>query len=287
LIAPTRRHDAAVPTSFRSATTHDLWRDVVKIRQEWLGHGLSTQPADRHTAERNLTAIYARISRSKPRFVWVSSPYEAVPLVAGWPTLDQLYELIRYPSPRGKPPLASDLAMVVSGLRGRLSAVVAQTDPELSPHRKAKRNKPWPELPALDALAAGVPLGVVLHQGTHGSLHRSLAHGFRNPIRNSLFRSGSAPVCWYGQQDAPWIAYFDVLHRLGLAGYGLDDLTHLGEWAAVARSSGWWWPGEEVCVVVDRPEDIQVEPFSPVLHDEVRLRREGLRYRDGWRPLLF
>lgn len=245
LIAPTRRHDAAqsVADTRRGKGAHDLWQEAAKIRQEWLGHGLSSQPADRHTAERSLTAIYEKIARPRPRFAWVESPVQAIPLVAGWPTLDGLYAGIRDPHPRGAPPLASDLAMVASQLRGALSAGVSHPDPELSPVRRGKAKGLWPELPPLKALEAGVPLGVMLHQGIQTALHRSLAHGFRNPVRDALASNGPIPVCWYGQQDATWVAYYDALQELGLASYGPKELDHLGHWAALARSCGWWWPG--------------------------------------------
>jgi hypothetical protein len=97
-----RRNDAAVPVAdFRSSKALGLWQEAIKIRQEWLDHGLSTQPADRQAAERSLTSIYAGISRQPPRFEWVGSPYQALPLIAGWPTLGQLFALIRDPRPRG------------------------------------------------------------------------------------------------------------------------------------------------------------------------------------------
>ncbi len=274
------------PSALRGATVHDLWRDVPKIRQEWLGHGLSTEPADRLTAERSLSAVYARLSRPQPRFIWAASPGEALPLVAGWPTLEKLYATIRYPSPRVKPLLASDLAMLVTQLRASLSAAVSFADPELSPARKkGKLNEPWPELPPRQALDIGVPLGVVLHQGIHTALHRSLAQGVRQPIRNALSAHAAVPVCWYGQQEAHWIAYYDTLHRLGLAHYAPNDLAHLDDWAALTRSCGWWWPGEEVCVMVDRPEQLLVEPIPAAQHEEVRLSPGGgVRYRDGWTP---
>lgn len=175
--------------------------------------------------------------------------------------------------------------MIASQLRGRLSAGVAHADPELSPTRKRKHNEPWPELPPLEALGFGVPLGVVLHQGIRVALHRSLAHGFRMPVRDVLAGGGHLPVCWYGQQDAAWIAYYDALHRLGVVRCGPDELDHLGHWATLARSCGWWWPGEDLCVVVERPEKVRVEPVPGAKHDEVRLRGDGVGYRDGWRPL--
>jgi Domain of unknown function (DUF6745) len=286
LTAPARRHDAAMtPVPLRADAARDLWRRAAKIRDEWLGYGLSTQQADRQTAERNLAAIYARLSRPRPQFVWAASPAEAIALVAGWPTLDQLYGWVRDPRPPEKPPLASDLAMMVSRLRGALSAGVSHTDPELSPARKGKHGEPWPDMAPLDALRAGVPLGVVLHQGIHTALHRSLARGFRQPVRDALASAGPIPVCWYGQQDANWIAYYDILHRLGLGRYRPDDLDHLDHWAAVTRSCGWWWPGEDQCVVTDRPEHARAQPVPGTLHEEIRLRPGGLRYRDGWSPL--
>lgn len=288
LIAPARRYDAAADpvADARSKSVHGRWQEAIKIRQEWLDHGLSTHPADRPTAEHSLTAIYAWMSRPQPRFEWVQSPRQAIPLVAGLPTLDQLYAWIRDPRPRGIPPLASDLAMVAAQLRGTLSTGLSHLDPELSGARKGKHHQPWPQLPPLRALEAGVPLSVVLHQGIRAALHRSLAHRFRIPVRNALAGGRPVPVCWYGQQDAAWVAYYDALHRLGLASYGLDALDHLGHWAALARSCGWWWPGEDVCVVVDRPDQVRTEPVPGTWHEEVRLQRDGVRYRDGWQPHL-
>jgi hypothetical protein len=272
---------------FPSGKALGLWQEAIKIRQEWLDHGLSTQPADRQAAERCLTSIYAGMSRPRPRFEWVGSPYQALPLIAGWPALGELFTLIRDPRPRGKPPVASDLAMSLSRLRGALSAGVAHPDPELTPARKGKHGDPWPELPPGQALSAGVPLGVLLHQGIRIALHRSLAQGLRAPVRAALAGDPDhVPACWYGQQEASWIAYYDALQRIGLARYLPDDLDQLGDWATLARSCGWWWPGEGVCVVVDRPVMVRTTPRPGSWHDEVRLQPDGIRYRDGWQPHL-
>jgi hypothetical protein len=75
------------------------------------------------------------------------------------------------------------------------------------------------------------------------------------------------------------------LRRIGLARYPAAEAGQLADWAAVARSCGWWWPGEEVCVVVERPAVIRTEPVPGSRHGEVRLRRDGpsVGYRDGWR----
>jgi hypothetical protein len=274
MTAPARRVDAAT----------DRWREAASIRQEWLDHGLSVKPADRAAAEHSLTAIYSRVSRPAPRFVWVDSPREALPHVAGLPTLADLYRWIRDPLPVGTPPLASDLAALVSALRSSLGEGVAHPPPEGGRVRRGKPLQPWPELPPPQALAAGVPLEVVLRQGVRDALHRSLAQGFAHRVRDAL--AGAVPVCWYGQQDAAWVAHFDVLERLGLARYSGDAARHLEDWATLVRSCGWWWPGEHTCVVVERPETVHSERVPGAWHDEVRLRPAGVRYRDGWQPSL-
>ncbi len=275
MIAPTRRKTAAFHEVPGTKASIELWQDAARIRDEWLAHGLSTAPADRPAAEDALAGIYARISRPRPRFEWVNSPFKALPLVAGLPTLDTLYQWIRPDRrPPGMPPLASDLAASLSRLRSALSENVLHADPELAPAYRGKTKEPWPERPPLEALSTGVPLRVVLHQGVRKALYRSLADGFFLPVRAALGGAGPLPVCWYGQQDASWIAYYDMLERLGFARYLSSDRNHFDDWAALARSCGWWWPGEDVCVVVERP--------AAVVTAEGRL--SDVEYRDGWRP---
>nr|MDT0660905.1 hypothetical protein [Micromonospora sp. DSM 115978] len=278
LTAPARRQDAAT----RTPAAHDLWWQAKKIRQEWLGHALSTEPADRPTAQRCLTAIYHRIGRPRPRFEWVDSPTQALPLIRRLPTLDQLHRWVR--DPVGPPPPGSDVATETARLRAVLSGGVTHTDPELTPVRQGKKREPWPELPPLDSLDRQVPLGVVLHRGVRNALHRSLIPGFALPVRAGLpGGDGQTPVCWYGQQDAFWIGYYDTLHRLGLAAYPKSASDHLRTWTDLALSSGWWWPGADVCVVAERPAVIETEPVPGSWYGEVRLRPGGVTYRDGWR----
>jgi hypothetical protein len=287
MTAPARRSDAADRRACaRTATPYDIWSQAVAIRRTWLGRALATEPADRDRAERSLARIYARMRRPRPRIEWVDSPAKAMPLVAGLPTLDALYRLVRSHRPMpGRPPFACDLAVAVSRLRAALSAGVDHPDPELTPVRKGKSKDPWPDLPPLDAIEAGVPLGVVLHRGVRNALHTSLVRGVTSPVRAALARGGEpVPVCWYGQQEAFWIGYYDALRRLGLARYAPEDADHFDDWIALARSAGWWWPDWDVCVVVDRPVEVNTEPVPGGWHEEVRLAPAGLRFRDGWRP---
>jgi len=307
--APARR-DAAHSTSPAPASDRLVayWRLAEPVRREWLDHGLDTAPAGRATTEDILSRIYARHSRRRPRFRWVDSPRQALPLLAGLPTHDLLQQWIRARQPAGKPPLASDIAAGLSRLRSALDA--AADHPDLTPpqagRKKDARKKDawkkdagqkqdgagskWPVLPPIEALAAGVPLRVVLQQGVRDALRTSLVDGFSLPVRAALAAVGRQPVptAWYGQQDAHWVAYYDVLRRLGLARYRRADETQLDEWATLARSAGWWWPGERTCVLVERPAVIRTGPVPGARHGEQR-PASGVAgpvgYRDGWRPL--
>lgn len=62
-----------------------------------------------------------------------------------------------------------------------------------------------------------------------------------------------SPICWYGQQEAHWIAYYDVWRRLGLAKYDTESDAALDTWQAIARTAGWFWPDEKRCVISHRP----------------------------------
>jgi hypothetical protein len=247
------------------------WHAALPIRQEWLAWGLCTEPADRTTAERCLSRIYAGLGRGRPRFEWVDSPRRALDRLAGLPDHEELRRWVTGRTPPGRPPLASDLAAGLSRLRSALDDGLTHDDLG-SASTLARDKKPWPVLPAVDALKLGVPLREVLRQGVRLALENSLATGFYLPVRAVLGSPATLPVGWYGQQDASWIAYYDVMRRLKLGHYPSADDTRLNDWADLARSCGWWWPGEDRVVLVERPAVIRTMPALAV------------EYRDGWQP---
>ena len=267
------------PTRLSAAI--DAWHRADEIRSEWLRCGLSTEPADRNAAEAALTTIYTRLGRPAPRFDWVDSPRAALPLTSGLPTAGVLQQWVLKPPQHATRPLASDLAASLSRLRSALDACIEPPDFDAPLPKRTDRPAVWPTRPPAEALTLGVPFRVVLDRSTRDDLHHRLANGFYLPVRAALRSSDQRssdqlPICWYGQQDAAWVAYYDVWRRLGLARYGTSDVNHLDAWTALARSCGWWWPGDQVCVVADRPRAIAAigttgsEPITSV------------EFRDGW-----
>jgi hypothetical protein len=134
----------------------------------------------------------------------------------------------------------------------------------------------------LSALRSGTPLSTVLDAGVHGALRQSVHESVAGLIRTAL--PARPRFGWYGQQEAHWIAHYDIHRRLG-ARFSAADTAHLELWAALARSCGWWWPREDVCVLSDRPQEIHTEPIAGSAYGEIRLHNaEGpaVRYPDGW-----
>ena len=71
----------------------------------------------------------------------------------------------------------------------------------------------------------------------------------------------------------------ELAGRLGLSRPAPRDAAHLGDWAALARATGWWWPGEEVCVLVERPA--RIGPVALPDHPLAAPVRATVEYRDG------
>jgi hypothetical protein len=295
----------------------DLWVRAAEIRQEWLEIGLSVAPADHPATEEAIASLYAATRRDRPEFVWVPSPAAALPHLADLPTHRTLRSWVADRRPPGRPPVAGDIAAGLARLRSAVLATYEEPPPDRAPMRRPK-GKPWPLLPSDQALSAGLPFHEMVRQGVGEALFRTLADGVYHPIRSLMatltpHSRDELPVGWYGHQDAAWIAHLDVLRRLGLVSLGSaafsapavggpvaaraagsppDTAVVAGDsliaafaaWVALARSGGWWWPGERQCVVVERPTAIRTEPVPGAWHGERLLRHSGtaVEYCDGW-----
>ncbi|MPY58680.1 DUF6745 domain-containing protein [Streptomyces spongiae] len=183
-------------------------------------------------------------------------------------------------------PVGPRLAKLLKELRSRLNARIGHE----------RDTQPWRRqlgLSAEDALAAGHSVPSVVNDIVHGALKTTLHTCVRAPTRTELMRARALPttgstdgLTWYGQLDAYWVAHYDVYRRLGLAHYRHEDADQLGLLAELARSTGWWWPGEGRCVMAERPTEIHTEPLPGAFHGELRLHRDdgpAVRFADGTR----
>lgn len=85
---------------------------------------------------------------------------------------------------------------------------------------------------------------------------------------------------FWGQQEAAWIArYVFARDKLGIS-YAPERNSQLDIWVAIARSCGWLWPYERVCVVSDRPSLVAWSAAPrPRLHSATG---PAVEFRDGY-----
>lgn len=256
------------------------------LRDDWLAHALSTQPADRPQAEDAVTELYRRIGAPRPRFVWVPSPAAARSELRDDPQVFRPARLRSDTTPAHGAdwPLAARLASLQSDLRTRMDAQISRAAPPWQWYPSGL--PPARALSPEEAVDAGVPLGHVLAATVRDALAASVRDAVRAPVRTGLLPASgdSSALTWYGQHDAHWIAHLDIQARVGLARYRDSDTRQLALWATLARSTGWWWPGRGRCVMAERPAEVHTEPAPGGRHGEVRLHHPdspAVRFADG------
>jgi hypothetical protein len=206
--------------------------DLLRLRDEWLAHALSTAPADRPAAEEAVAQLYAATGRPPPEFRWVRSPAEATKLLPA-------KEIYRFD--HSWQTVEAQIAALASDLRHRL-----------------RQRTEW--------------------QGAPSRVGRSLSQTIREgliPAVNSTM-PWSPGIGWSGQHDADWQAELDAHRQLG-ARFDPVDLALLDVWETLTRSTGWWWPREEVCVLAERPVAVHVDSDS-LLHND---NGPALAFADG------
>ncbi|HEX2316930.1 MAG TPA: hypothetical protein VHJ17_24500 [Thermomonospora sp.] len=261
-----------------------LLRHAIDLRNAWLGHALSTLPADRPAAEAAISDLYRLIGKPPPRFVWVESP--AAALAAARPRGAPRLNHRTLPALAADWPVASQLATLISTFRSRLdrriqrrlsAARLVGEDPRTLVHSQ----------PPQEALRLGVRLEHVVDATVWESLEVSVHDAVAAPLRTERQRPSDdqTPLTWYGQHDAHWIARYEAWLRLGLVRASPQERHQLGVWSALARSCGWWSPSDDTCVVSERPVAVHTEPTPGGVHGQRRLHREdgmAVRYADGW-----
>ena len=250
----------------------EILRHAAAVRDDWLSAGLSVLPADRTTAEAAVTELYQLIAEPKPSFEWIPSPAAVLAADPGRALGPVRFRSASAPPTRRDWPVAARLASLLSRLRQRLDARIGRRTSRLWPdHSAVIARSSAPE----DALMPGASIAGALHVAVHDSLRAALAR----------MAADSPGLAWYGQHDAYWVAHYDVWRRTGLVTYRSQDDDELDLFAALARSAGWWWPGEGRCVMTSRPSAVRTEPLPGRWHGELRLHRPdgpAISYPDGF-----
>jgi hypothetical protein len=265
-------------------------RLAVALRNEWLAVGLSTAPADRSGAEAAVCRLYDMAGASPPAFEWAPSPLAALAAIQAarscYPAIETRYLLTG--QPRREMPVAARLASLETSLRSRLDARIGRAAVAWPGSPGTDTGTVWMYRPE-DAVLSGISdrsiVVVTVGQSLRGTLTDAVAVPLRAALAEAIGKAASGDqltptggvIAFRGQHDASWIGYYDTRRRAGFGGYASADLGELDVWAALARSAGWWWPGEGLCVMAERPVAVHAEPLIGSHHGELRLHRaDGL-----------
>ena len=115
-------------------------------------------------------------------------------------------------------------------------------------------------------------------QGAPSRVRRALRLNIRRGLVQAVSSTMDHPsgVRWLGQHDADWLAEF-AAHRLLGTKFDAADLALFELWATLARSTGWWWPREDVCIMAERPVAVHVDADSLLHKDD----GPALEFADG------
>jgi hypothetical protein len=258
-----------------AAASDEQERLLAMWRKEWLNIGVCTQLADRRKAECAITALYARLRRRAPRFLWRPSPAAALAealrhslaLPPGRHALDRLQDSC-----------GGDLMDLVWdplkwSLNATLKATIADSTGErvhdmlwrslqdsiedalFIPLRDSLQSMlqagdsqvlPAADDRAADALLSG--LGCLLLQAS-GRFSKLLE--FDGTARQLHWAFG-------GQHDVHWIAFYLFCEQVLGVRYEREQRQILGLFAELCET-GWWVPYDTWCICVDRPAAIDME----------------------------
>lgn len=130
----------------------------------------------------------------------------------------------------------------------------------------------------IDGKLSAIAADQVYHELVQ-AVHQQVWSYVAEPLRQQVpFPAGilGGPQKWengYGQHDAGWLSYYDFVGRIGVK--GTEPLRGLQD---VARSCGWFWPYEKICVMTDRPVSLQRDNRRR-LHGDTKM---ALGYADKW-----
>lgn len=238
--------------------------DVGILRDEWLEHGLSTEPADRSTAESAVSELYRFAGKHSPEFVWAPSPLAATSLIEARGSVSA-HDLggCDFESASAR------IASVLSASRSRMDGKIERREPALHLSGRANRR-------AVHGFS-GTSLAI------RQSLRTSLFDGAATAIR-TLLPPAIRGVPWYGQQEAHRVAHYDVYRRYRGVRFRVVDHELLDLQCALTRATGWWWAFDDICILADRPRMASTEAIPGGLQNERRVHRSGapaIEFSDG------
>ena len=231
---------------------------LVEFRDEWLAHGLSTEPADRKRAETALDAMYAAAKLPRPSLrIWLRSPLEGA------------------------------IGSVVLGqIKGTRKTVGAQVGDQVRAQvgdqvRDQVGDQVWAQVRDQVRDQVGDQVGDQVRDQVWDQVWAQVGDQVWDQVWDQVRDQVGARVwaqvswyCGYGLHDANWLAWLDYFERVVALKFTVP-ITGLLE---SGRSCGWYWPYAGAVLFTERPNRLRRDDQNRLHSDD----GAAIRYPDGW-----
>lgn len=271
--------------------TPEQWEHLRAVRDEHIAASRCTDPADRPAAQAAISRQYELAGHELPQFIWCESPAAARLVI--W--------LL---SASAGPWLPAGPGRLLTRLLSSARATSLVYQVEESCQRSLDGSLGRQLLGALRALF-GAPVAGPLEWRLADALQDLLQEPFpdvlRGPLGDSVRRSLPGPgwpwsvgprpsgdvsldTLWdhRGGQHETSIVLYEVPRRLGIVSYRERDNEWLDLSCTLARSCGWWWPYQHVCIVAERPAMVRTETPGGAWVQLHCPDGPAVLFRDGW-----
>lgn len=216
-------------------------------RDKWLKIGLATGPANRVKAEDAINRAYKISGLTVPKkIVWSTSPF------AGWIVVcilknDELMKKIY-----------KDYQKLGDSVREAIGASVGE----------AVREAVGASVGAFVGASVGASVGTSVRGSVWGSVGASVWEAVREAVRSFNYSEAG-----FGSHDAAWLGFYNYFLEV-LKIEACEKLIPLMD---LAKEGGWFYPYKNICVISERPEEINI--------NGTKIHKNGgpaIRYSDGF-----
>jgi hypothetical protein len=249
------------------------------VRDEWLGIGLSTEPADRAEAERGVALAYRCAGLPAPDVtVWLQSPLSGavgssiLAIPPGDQVRTQVWDQVR--------------TQVWDQVWTQVWAQVrAQVGAQVGTQAWAQvRAQVWDQVWDQVRAQVGDQVGDQVWDQVRAQVRTQVWDQVRAQVRAQVgdqvsgAQVSGAQVgdqvwrCCYGMHEAGWFVWIDFFGRCGI------NTARVSGMMAVARSAGWWWPFNGAAILTERPCRLRRDSEHRLHSGDGR----AIEYPDGW-----
>lgn len=268
---------------------------IPEYRQKWTAIGLNCDPAARAEAENYYRQAYDSIKMPHPRYIaWGNSPLMGAFMAGVFADPDKgAYTWINGVSPDDLHKAANDTSIDVldwaadlddrgelkPGLPVNIRNAFKSLWTQLCYGAIAKKESASGQLDT-DNLSLAYTCDILVALGLDiTQLQRLGELMFRDKLAKRLeeVESNGRQKAWdacYGSHDASWLGFYEFFRDE----VGYEKCNELNGLIGAAKTSGWFWPFEHICIGTERHTQIHLDERERLSS----LNSPAVQYRDGF-----